>query len=123
MAQGRCRGVFVARTAVRDAAYLPPEDDGTWFDAHPGRRHRLRAPHPDDARNVIVPATACSCKDHVVIVRDLGDYLLAVRLPAHDAWPSADDETHLAAMFDLLVATDPRLAAIQRFAMEEEEEQ
>jgi hypothetical protein len=115
-AQGRCRGQFVARTKVRDAAYCPPlPRDEVWFLRHPGRRHRLRALHPTDADRLAgrVGDWRADRLDLMLIIRDIGDSMLAVRLAASDL-PLTDDEALLAALFDGLVARHPGLAALQQ---------
>jgi hypothetical protein len=38
--------------------------------------------------------------------------------PDDPRWPSPDDEAELRALFDALIASDPQLSAIQRFAEE-----
>jgi hypothetical protein len=57
MAQGACRGRFVARTRVHDAR-MPLDDDDQWFYEHRDRMFRLRPPLPDDPA---VPAGLCCC--------------------------------------------------------------
>ena len=113
-------GAFVARTKVRDAWFMPPPpDDAAWFKAHPHRKHRVRALHPEDMRHIIIPEPRCSCTDHdfVVIIRNFVGCPILLRLPANEHWPP-DDEAKLAKIFDHFINRPPCLTTIQ---VEEEE--
>jgi hypothetical protein len=81
----------------------------------------VRALHPTDADRLAVRVGDWRVDrlDLMLIIRDIGDSMLAVRLPASD-WPLIDDEALLAAVFDGLVARHPRLAALQREIQDEE---
>jgi hypothetical protein len=122
MAQGRSRGVFVARTKVRDAWFCPPPpDDREWFVQHPTRRFRRRPLHPDDRPYIYEPR--CNCTDHAwyVIVGKLGRHLLPIRVPANDKFP-ADDEAKLCDIFTHFVRRDPRLLFVVNALLKEEEQ-